>query len=184
MSRSIHFAPFVMITAAITGCGIFERSPQSAASSDAFFAKQASAMNHAEIELGELALRRSGNERVTDYARMLVDDHRSAQSRLVPIAQRYGIDLPDEPDPNSRKAKDHLAAIEISEFDREFMSAMAADHAKAVTMFRDKARSLDNPELRAWAEQQIAGLEHHHSMAANLSADLGNAPPVLVHQSR
>ncbi len=55
---------------------------------------------------------------------------------------------------------------------------MTGDHAKVLSMFQDKAKLALDPDVRAWAQRQVPGLQMHLSMAQDLNNQLGGASTV------
>ncbi len=166
------------------GCASSDRRvTERAGHTDEFFAAQAAQINRAEIEAGQLALDRASNPRVEQYARMMVDQHRDAQRELETIAARMNASLPNGTDSANRDLAAHLATLDGVRFDREYMSAMVAGHAHALSLYRDKARSISDPTLRSWTERQVPTLERHLSMAGQINSEVGNAAPLNINTS-
>lgn len=141
----------------------------SANSVDAFFGKCAMGLNSFEIEAGELAIQRTKNEQVKTFAQMMVDNHKKAQSELDTIVRQGNWNTPSQLNSSHSELLNYLRQLDDQQFDSEYMSAMAAGHAAAVSMFKDKAKTLQTSELRSWTERQVSGLEKHLESARSIN---------------
>ena len=153
-----------VILMAGAGCATM-RATQAAGDPDEFFMVEAAQNNLAEIAAGELAVERGGDA-VKQYGQRMIDDHTRAQNELMSLAERKGVKLPARPDEQHMVFSAHLRELAGAEFDREFIGHMHGDHAKVVTMFEDKAKNAQDPELRAWAAKMVPILQEHLRLAS------------------
>lgn len=58
-------------------------------SEQAMFVKKASESNLAEIQLSELAMKKSSDEKIKEYAQMMIKHHTTAQTELASLASNY-----------------------------------------------------------------------------------------------
>jgi putative membrane protein len=70
------------------------RSRLKVASEDKNFATKAAEAGMAEVDLGQLAVRKAGSEEVRQFARRMVEDHNKANAELMQLAQSKEISLP------------------------------------------------------------------------------------------
>jgi len=54
---------------------------------------------------------------------------------------------------------------------------MVANHASALEMFEERARTASDPELREWARRMVPVLEHHLEEAGSLQRELETVTP-------
>lgn len=176
---------FVILLAATAfasvGCAsAMQGASQAAGDPNEYFMVTAAQVNLAEIEAGQLAAERARSPEVREYAQTMVQAHWRAHQELMEMARQKGVALPDRPDEARLQLTAHLAELPPEQFDREYMSAMTADHAKALSMFQDKSKLATDPEVRAWAERTVPGLRHHLEMATSLNERLGGASTVAA----
>jgi putative membrane protein len=110
------------------------------------------AANEAEIALAELALSKTKDTAVRDYALMLRRDHASALEKLRPLAKQANPASADDPDIRDMK-RDHadqhgmLSKLDTAAFDSLFAEQMVLNHTKMLTMidtkFLPKAQGAD-----------------------------------------
>src|ERR1700761_9249710 len=78
-------------------------------SDDAKFATAAASGGMAEVALGKLALTKTSNAAIKDFANMMITDHGKANDELMAIAKAKNITLPTEPDSAHIKKMDELS---------------------------------------------------------------------------
>jgi putative membrane protein len=139
-------------------------SPQS-------FATQAAVIGKAEIELGQLAVQKSQDKSVRDYAQRMVKDHQAADAKLKAIAGQENLKLPQTLDAEHQALKEKLSGLQGEAFDREYAKAMAKGHDKAVALFESASQAPQmTPELKEFAAATLPTLKQHMEMAHDLHA--------------
>ena len=142
---------------------------------DALFMTETAHMSHAEIAASQLALKKSSNPQVQQFAQQMITDHTQGNQQLMSIAQQKGVDIPKRPDELHTKGAAAMANMSGEDFDREYMSCMTSDHAKLLSSAEDKAATAKDPDVRAFASSQVPIIRHHYQMALQLNRALGNA---------
>lgn len=140
------------------------------------FADKAGKAGLAEVTLSRLALEKSSDASVKEFAQTMVDDHSKANAELKRIAAEEGISVPASPGADHTAAAQKLGGLTDAEFDRAYADQMVEDHEKAVSLFKS-ASTADgvNDELRAFAKQTLPKLEHHLEEAQQLQQELGKS---------
>ena len=139
---------------------------------DKDFVKDVASDGTAEVELGRMALDRAVNPDVKKFAQMMVDDHSKANQELTSIATQYNIPVPSAPDDKHNDLRDKLAKYQGADFDREYVDHMVKDHKKDVKEFEDAAKTLSDPDLRAFAQKTLPTLQEHLRMAEQIQATI------------
>lgn len=67
---------------------------------------------------------------------------------------------------------EHLQGMSGAEFDRAYAKMMTHDHKNDIREFRDAAKDLDDPDLRAWAQKTLPTLEQHERMAEDMHSSI------------
>lgn len=144
---------------------------------DRDFIHDAAQSGLAEIAKGRLALQRTRDPRVRDYAQHLVQDHQEANARLAQIAQAKGVGLPTAPGARQQKALRDLQHASGREFDGRFLRQMVDDHQQAIDQFGHEVKGRHQAaELKEFAQQVLPKLEQHMAMAENLQKRRGHMP--------
>lgn len=138
------------------------------------FVRRASAAGAAEIELGRLALEKSGNQAVKAFAQTMVTDHQNTNDKLKMVAAKQGLELAPGPEPSQKTALAELREESGIEFDRAFATRMVQDHQVAVTLFEKAiAQPGMNGDVRQFAEGALPTLKQHLTHAQQLHTALG-----------
>lgn len=134
------------------------------------FASQAAIISKAEIELGQLALKNTQDEKVRTYAQRMVKDHSAADKKLQAIAAKENLQLPQSLDKEHESLKSKLQGLKGEDFDRAYVQAMAKGHDKAVALFESASQQPQMPgELKQFAASTLPTLEQHQEMARSLN---------------
>ena len=131
---------------------------RTAASSDMF-----------EIESGRLALQRSQNPAVRQFAQMLIDHHTMTTNELMAAARAAGIEPPPPAMlPRHMEMLDRLRNAPTGEFDAAFKREQIMAHQEALMLHRNYAAQGDVPQLRDTAARAVPIIEGHLNHAQGL----------------
>ena len=130
--------------------------------------------NIAEIQTGKLALSRSNNPSVRQFAQRMIDDHTTMTQDLQKLAQAKGIQLPTETDVQHKAlagALKGLSALSGNAFDRQYIAQVGvADHKRTHELLEKVERTATDPEFRALAKK-AKPVVHEHLVLAQQLAD-------------
>ncbi len=144
----------------------------------ATFVEKAAMGGMTEVELSKLALQKSKNEEVRNFANHMVNDHTQANEELKSIATGKNLQVPADLDAKHKAAIAELSKKSGAEFDRAYARQMAKDHDKTVALFNAaSSASAVDPELQAFARKTLPTLKQHDHLAMQLnsSVDKGTA---------
>jgi putative membrane protein len=137
-----------------------------------YFASQAAVIGKAEIELGQLAVQKSQDDDVREYAQRMVKDHEAAAAKLEKVAKQTNLMLPESLDAEHEALKQKLSGLQGAAFDREYSKAMAKGHDKAVALFEAASHAPQMPaELKEFAASTLPTLKEHGELSRSLYAD-------------
>ncbi len=146
---------------------------------NATFARKAAEGSAMEIALADLALTKSKDEAVRDYAEQIKKDHTAAQAELAKVAEGAGVEVPKPLDDEHHGMTERLAALDGRDFDIAYTTAMVTDHQSELELFSAKARASDG-DLSAYAHKMVPVLSAHLEQARELSRTVvgrTQAPP-------
>lgn len=135
----------------------------------AVFVKTAAQAGMTEVELGKVALAKSQNSEVREFAERMVRDHGKANSELAAIAEGKGITAPKALDAEHQSMVDSLKAKSGTAFDQAYSEHMNMDHSKAIALFEGASKSTD-ADLAGFAKKTLPTLKEHKKMAQKLPA--------------
>jgi len=136
------------------------------------FMTKAAHANLSEIEMARMALQKSDDIDVREYAKMVQSDHINALTGLTDLMKDQDVPQPKSPPPDAAQDIARASVLTGPEFDREFINMMVADHQKAVEMFREESAATRNPDMKKYVEVVLPKLEMHLEKAQRLQSKL------------
>ena len=155
-----------LATAGVSSAALAAPSHDSAPAPSVFVSKAAQD-GMTEVELGKIALDKSKNAEVRDFAQRMVADHGKANQELASIAKNKGISAPKSLDASHEETVKKLRSEEGDAFDIEYSRHMNMDHDKAIELFEAASKSSD-ADLAGFARKTLPTLKEHKEMASKL----------------
>jgi putative membrane protein len=144
---------------------------------DRNFIAHAARSGLAEIAAARLALQRTRNPALRDYAQRLMQDHAAANARLQRIAASKGVALPAGPSKKQQGDLRQLQRVRAKDFEQRFLRQMVDDHQKAIDLFGHEIKGRhQDADLKNFAQQTLIGLERHLAEAQRLRKAAGHWP--------
>ena len=131
------------------------------ANPDSAFTTKAAVGGMAEVALGKLALSKSANAKIKDFAQMMVTDHGKANDELMSIAKSKNIALPTNVDADHQKKMDDLSTKTGKDFDKAYVDAMIDGHKKTLDLMQDEAKNGKDADFKAFAAKTAPVVQHH-----------------------
>ncbi len=132
---------------------------------DRRFMRQAAQAGLFEVKKSKLALARSDNRHVRDFAAQMIRDHTKANQELKQLAADKGVRLPHRPNAHQRRIIRRLARLHGGHFDCAYMAVQVRAHLQAIALFRREVRHGHDPAVRAYAARTLPVLRMHLRMA-------------------
>jgi putative membrane protein len=142
---------------------------QPATDVDRAFMIKAAESDQIEIQTSQLALQRSKNPNVRQYAQRMIQEHRASSKRLQPIAQQRGVTLPTDISSEDIFLLNQLQQFSGAIFDQAYWTGQIQSHAKTQAEYRRYLCEGKDPELRAFASQVLPIVTDHLRMAQELA---------------
>jgi putative membrane protein len=139
-------------------------------SADQKFMMMAAMGGMAEVQLGQLALQKTSNDQVRQFAQRMVDDHTKANNDLMQIAQSKGVTLPTTPDPKDASLMTRLQGLSGAEFDRVYIrEAGVKDHERTAKLLeKETNKNNADADVKGWASRTLPTVQDHLRMARDL----------------
>lgn len=126
--------------------------------------------NIAAIETGQLALTKSQNPQVREYAQKMIDDHGMAQQELRQMAQAKGMTLPQETDLAHKTVSGALRLLSGETFASQYINRVGVDdHRRTVELLQKAQSQARDTELKALAGRMLPVVQGHLDMARQVS---------------
>ncbi|HWD88287.1 MAG TPA: DUF4142 domain-containing protein [Mucilaginibacter sp.] len=135
------------------------------------FISNAAEAGHAEIAAAKVATQVSKNQKVVDFANMMISDHTAAGEKLHKVMD---IELVKGPYPVSDEHKeliDSLSKLTGDTFDKAYMKFMVDSHQEAVELF-EGGTEVRMTHVQTFAKETLPTVEHHLEDAKNILASL------------
>lgn len=125
--------------------------------------------NLAEIDTGKLALEKSQDEQVKQFAQKMIDDHTKALDELRVIAEKKHLALPTETDLAHKTVATGLKALSGKTFDHQYIARVGVgDHERTQKLLAKVQKEAADPDLKAYATKTIQAVNHHLAMAQDI----------------
>jgi putative membrane protein len=131
-------------------------------------------VNALEIAAGKLAQERAGSDEVKAFGRELMEDHQTADTKVVEFATKNDLTLtgttaqPVALDAEAKQKLAKLRALKGAKFDREFAAAMTKGHKEALALLNTAKDKVDNAGFDSLLTDIQASVERHLDHAMKL----------------
>jgi putative membrane protein len=162
-------ARLVVVAALATICAGGVIQAQDTSSSDKKFLVDSAQGNLAQINYAKLALQKSQDKNVREFATRMIKDHEMLIAEMKPLARQMHVKEPSGP-----PLMDHAKYLELkaksgTDFDRAYVEAMVKDHHDDLQAFMDEENKTTNTELKAAVEKGITVIKEHTIMIDNIA---------------
>lgn len=133
--------------------------------------------NHAEIDMGELAIQKKVSEDVKEFAQHLIADHEAADAELHALAEDRGFDLDAiiEGDAELKTKKEkaeadlrELQGLEGDAFEKKFLKLNVAAHTELAQKLKLAQPFIEMDDLDAHVGKVLPKVEYHRDHAQSL----------------
>ena len=145
-------------------------SSPSSSSLDTEFITKAAQSDMTEIQTSQLALQKSKNKSVRDYAQMMIKHHTESSKELKPIAQSKRVPLPTTIGPENTALLTSLKKVNGSKFDQAYMQGQVQAHTKTDAEYQKYLNQGQDPQLKAFASKIEPVVAQHLQMAQKIVA--------------
>lgn len=175
-AREVYGPLGLVAVVAVVFAVAFGWSNTVAARSASGFVQNASIGNQFEIQSSQLALEKSQNDDIRQFAQRMIDDHtKAAQDLNSAVASARDPDVPAPDTQLDRKHQnllDKLNQASGSDFDKQYVKDQVKAHHEAVSLFREYANHGDNPSLKNFASQTLPTLESHQQDIRRINSSI------------
>jgi len=125
--------------------------------------------NLSEISAGQMALQKSQNSDVKQFAQKMIDDHTKAEDELKQLADAKGVTLPTEPDMKHKTEAKTMKMMSGNTFDKEYIKhGGVADHEATQKLLQKVEKNAQDQDLKAYAAKTVQTVDEHLAMAKQL----------------
>lgn len=136
-----------------------------------------------EVEAANLALKKSKDKSLRDFAANIIKDHGMVNEELKTIANEKGMELPKALPDKSAGNLTMFNTLEDRAFNVQYLRMMINDHEKSQQLFTEGTRLADE-QLREFSIKTLPMIQNHYLKAVELGKKLnidnkGNGDDVL-----
>jgi putative membrane protein len=126
------------------------------------FIKTAAASDLYETESSKLALDKSKNKQVRDFAQMMITDHAKTTQGVKDAAAKANLTVPPPAlSTEQQQMMDMLKPLSGTEFDTTYLQQQLTGHQQALALMQNYAESGDTPALQDAARTAIPIVQKH-----------------------
>lgn len=128
-----------------------------------------------EAHEGQMAEDQAARSDVKDFGKTLVDDHTRSYQQLTALASKLGVSIPTGINSSKEREIAPLERLKGAGFDRTFTRDEVAAHRRVLAEFKREAEHGRDPDVKAFASQQIPVLEKHLHLAESCEKPAGRS---------
>lgn len=128
------------------------------------FAVDVARGNIMEVDLGRLAVAKTGNLRVKQFGEEMIRDHELDNEELDNVLSENGATMPQGLTDAQQTEVNRLNKLSGREFDRQYLALMVREHVKYLTDFRDASMRANSPDLRSFAGNTARVIQYDLNM--------------------
>lgn len=147
-------------------------SAKAATDDDKKFLAMAAQSDQNEIAMSQLAQQKATNPAVKAFADKMVAEHTKMSASMKPFADDWGLTPPSGPDSDHLSEINKLQGLSGNDFDKEYISDMVSDHAKALSAFTTEAKDTKDAKFRTAVLKGKTMVAAHKNMAYDLKKKL------------
>src|SRR5215204_5769686 len=144
------------------------------------FVNKAANSDMFEVQSSQLALTKTQDSRLRDFAQRMVKDHTQASDKLKAAAQNQTV--PTTLDQEHAGMLQKLQQAQGDDFSRQYVQMQLDGHQKAVTLFESYAQNGDNTQLKEFAQQTVPALREHLQQITQIRTQMSNPAQVSQNQ--
>ncbi|XGV97759.1 MAG: DUF4142 domain-containing protein [Leptolyngbya sp. BL-A-14] len=137
---------------------------------DRQFMAKAAQSDMTEIKTSQLALKRSQNPQVRQFAQEMIQQHTQSSSKLKPLAAQKGVALPKSLGTENQALLTQLTKLSGTQFDQAYMSGQTKAHAKTQSVYQNELQQGQDTDVKAFASQVLPVVTAHLRMAQSMVA--------------
>lgn len=125
------------------------------------------------VDMAEIAITRTKNPDVKDFANKVVQDRSASNKQLMELAAKEGVSLPRDIGKENLQQNEKLATMSDHDFDRAYIGQAMKDQQSIVSDYSKEANEGTNPQIKNFASSRMPDLENHLSLAASIDRKIG-----------
>jgi len=138
---------------------------------DGTFLKTAASSDMFEIESSRLAVDRTKDASLKQFAQQMVNDHTQTSTQLKELASQKGWTVPTQMTAEHQQQLDMLKNAKGDAFDAMYRTSQMKAHAEAISLFDSASQNCSDAALKNWAGQTLPKLQMHSDMLKQMGTN-------------
>lgn len=168
-----------MLAAALTFGSTGALHAQNTTDTDKKFIDDSTRDSLVEINLAKLALQKSQDKNVREFATKMIHDHEMLINNMKPLAAKYGVKLASSAPLMGTVHYDELKMKSGTSFDRAYVEDMVKDHNEDLQKFIEEKNKTTNADVKATVTKGEAVIRQHTEMIDKIAQQGGIQTPPL-----
>lgn len=141
------------------------------------YVEQASMSDLFEIQSSRLALKKTKDQHISSFAKMMIRDHGQSTAKLKSTVahEHLALKLPTTLDAEHEKMLSELKSASGKTFDSDYVKMQQEGHQKALQLHQSYAQSGDDASLKAFADNTSKIVQEHLTNITNLAKSMNIA---------
>jgi putative membrane protein len=135
---------------------------------ESHYFKVAANSNQQLVKMSQLALDRSHNDQIRQFAQREIDEHNNWQQNLGQLAGSKDAQLPTSLGNIELGTVNDLAAQKDADFDKAYVQAVIGAHQNAINDTNAEAMNGADADVKAYSQKQLTELQKHLAAAKDL----------------
>lgn len=123
------------------------------------FSKEVALNSMMEVQLGNIAVKNGGNERIKNFGKMMVVDYTKINDDLKDLALKKNVTLPTSIADDQQKNIDTLSKQIGKDFDKYYVSKMIKDNEAYITAFKTAEIKISDDGYKGFITNALPVLE-------------------------
>lgn len=169
--RSLMLSAATLLFAATPALAQTQPAGQAAAAASVDgFARAAAQSSLAEVLMSSMAIQKTGDERVQDFAWTMLDHHARAMGDLAEALSAGAAALPTEPSAEQQATLQRMQGMSGAQFDQMYFAHQLDSHRRAISVYEQGAR-LPDAKVAGYARSTLPLLQAHQRIAQTKQAE-------------
>src|SRR5690606_10404054 len=168
--NNVKYLATLLLSLALAAPTVVNAQAASVSERDARFLQAAANSGLFEMQASQLAIQAASQERIKEFARMMLVEHEKIDGDLKSLAMMRNIELPIDLEGDRQDTLDALQQDTAADFDKRYVEQVAVEaHKEAVTLFTEASEKSEDSEIKAFAGKALKTLQQHLQHAQNLA---------------
>ncbi len=152
------------VATALCVAGLGAGAAASLSAKDRKFLQQDAQGGAYEMQLAQLALQKSADAKIKQFAQQDIADHTALNQQAEQIAQQNQVPIQTSVTPEKQLRLDHIRTLNGAAFDKQFVNEMKAINEDDKSDYKEELGNTKNEQIRQFVQQGQATDRKHEKI--------------------